>query len=744
MKAYEKESCTTNPTAADMAFASFHPLRVLIRRRWQLLACLLVVATIAFAATVLRKPLYEANARVQVVMDNPKISGSTINSQFFSGPDYFTTQCQLLKSRHVISRAAEKMNANGDRWPVTAEGLDELQRNVVVSQVTGSRLIDIIGIAETGAQAAAIANQVTAAFIETSTEARRASTAGIVERMEKQIANYDHQMGELEDKISRFRQEYLVLQGEDLVTATSNRIRNIEKDLGQAQSQELIIRNLYEQIKETLSSGHGLDGDGGCGMGLDEDAGIRSLINNINKLKEDESQLAQVYLPSHQKLQAARMRIASLEERLADQRRQTLQEQDKKTAEKLAVVTRQVANLQTQLDEQKVKVINLAGKQQDYARLLKDMDMVRDLRAECVRQVRQFILQENIGETPVVVVDAAHIPKKTAGMSKTQRASSVLLLGLLFSVVFVFTLDRFSHSPQTFSAYGPTGAMPATNGAFYYWNPMSGPVVPAGMAPVSPMPVSMPTAPVADAESEESSWVLGHLGRIELGGNRKEGAAFAARCQVVRADQSSLAAETFREITSQLLGRFGRTHQSMVLTGTKAQNGKTTCAVNLALALAQSGRKVVLVDFNQRRPVLHQVFNNDSERPGVNAVLADHGVLEEALQDTDIANLKVMHQQPGEPWNGQDVMALGQLDTDLRRRFDWVIYDADAITNNWTQAVLEVIGKALFISSEGDGRMRHTALQQIEQAGALSMGCIESSYQAVNNSAEKQKTVVES
>ena len=66
----------------------FAPFGILVRRRWQLLACLLLVCGVAFAATALRKQRYQAVARVEVVMDQPQISGIISNV----GGDYFSTQ----------------------------------------------------------------------------------------------------------------------------------------------------------------------------------------------------------------------------------------------------------------------------------------------------------------------------------------------------------------------------------------------------------------------------------------------------------------------------------------------------------------------------------------------------------------------------------------------------------------------------------------------------------------------------
>ena len=208
-------------------------------------------------------------------------------------------------------------------------------------------------------------------------------------------------------------------------------------------------------------------------------------------------------------------------------------------------------------------------------------------------------------------------------------------------------------------------------------------------------------------------------------------AAFAARSRIVHTDQRSAAAESFREAGTKLLSRFGRTPQAVVVTGTQRHSGKTTCASNLALVLAQTGRKVLLVDANEENPSLQRVFPGGSGKPGMSEVMFDQSMLAEALQATSIPALSVLH------WSASagvtddyNAASLEKLCGELRRRFDWVVFDSGAMQLTLTRRLLAAVGKALCVS--GSGEDAQTATAQIELCGAVNLGLVENTYSVLS------------
>jgi len=707
----------------------FQPLRTLVRHRWQFLACLLVVCGIALAATFFRKDRYEAIARVQVVMDQPKIGG--IAGLAGSG-DYFSTQCQLLVSRHVLARTAEKLNLAGGTWSYSDEGIMALREKLKIRPVAGSRLIDIIGIAENGPLAAAIANQTTAAFIETSIESRRAANEQIVKRVHEQIAKNENEIQTLEENIRRFRQENLITGSGSALSAALTRMGTIEAELTRVQLQRLELEAKRDKTKKMLTNEQGSSDEEISFPEITNDSKVRQLTEKINNLQQEEAQLVRVYLPGHQKLQGVRQQMADLQAELLDRKQNLLHAYHEDAAVRYDGTIKQEESLLSLLNQQKEIGVKLTERQQKYESLAKELEITRKFRDECIGRVREFMLEEGMSESPVMVIDIANIPAYPMGLSKPHRAASILLLGLLFSVFFVLVVDRFRTAAQaptseflTMPGYPPNWPMP--------W----------------PMPVNMSrqgggedkiSGPdgVANAGAAMS---LGRIGNINLAGESHSPLALSARCRIAHADQSSPAAQTFREIVGKLLSRFGRTRQSVVLTAMNPRSGTSTCACNMALILAGTGRNVLLVDANLQRGILSKIFKLDNSKPSFAAVLRNMNLLDQALQKTDIPDLTVLAQNTDEKnQSAKGAAEIAQLDKVLAQRFDWIIYDADCLERVFTGDLLQAVGKAALVVNDVYALDATTAVKRIEQSGAVSLGCIENSCPAVDRVSDKSST----
>ncbi len=118
------------------------------------------------------------------------------------------------------------------------------------------------------------------------------------------------------------------------------------------------------------------------------------------------------------------------------------------------------------------------------------------------------------------------------------------------------------------------------------------------------------------------------------------------------------------------------TPRSLIVTSPSPGDGKSVVATNLAAGLALNGRRILLVDANFRRPMLHTTFVIDNTT-GFSDVLNDIALFEEAVHETEVPNLSVM--VSGErPANPTELLE-SQLFLDFIERaleeYDHVIFD---------------------------------------------------------------------
>jgi succinoglycan biosynthesis transport protein ExoP len=148
---------------------------------------------------------------------------------------------------------------------------------------------------------------------------------------------------------------------------------------------------------------------------------------------------------------------------------------------------------------------------------------------------------------------------------------------------------------------------------------------------------------------------------------------------VILRHPESPAAESFRYLRSRLQPNLhGAT--TILVTSAGRGEGRTTTAANLAVAMAQVGLKVVLIDTDLRDPRMHTLFGDDNS-VGLTSVLAGQATLEQALQETSVERLRLLAAGPATGDAG-DLLAESRLrpllDT-LRATCDLVIFDSGPV-----------------------------------------------------------------
>lgn len=120
--------------------------------------------------------------------------------------------------------------------------------------------------------------------------------------------------------------------------------------------------------------------------------------------------------------------------------------------------------------------------------------------------------------------------------------------------------------------------------------------------------------------------------------------------------------------------------QVIMVTSSKPNEGKSTTTANVAVAFAQSNKRVLLIDADLRKPSQHHIFGK-SNRVGLTNVLFKQKLLEEVIQSTDTDNLSIIHAGPTPP-NPSELlssMQMASLLSKARELYDVIIIDTPPI-----------------------------------------------------------------
>lgn len=208
---------------------------------------------------------------------------------------------------------------------------------------------------------------------------------------------------------------------------------------------------------------------------------------------------------------------------------------------------------------------------------------------------------------------------------------------------------------------------------------------------------------------EEISGV-GVVGNIPLDKERRNQAAIS-----FDTDNSAIA-EAFRKLRTNLqFLSVDDPPRVIVLTSSMPSEGKSTTAINVALALAESGNNVVLVDGDMRRPALAKYLDLVGA-VGFSTVLSGNIKLEEALQETRFNGLTVLTSGavPPNPSELLGSQAARKLLNELRSRFDYVIVDSTPLLAVTDAAVLAAGADAVLLMN----RFGQTKREQLAHAVA--------------------------
>lgn len=299
----------------------------------------------------------------------------------------------------------------------------------------------------------------------------------------------------------------------------------------------------------------------------------------------------------------------------------------------------QIEIMDKRLAEFEAFINNLPDNMIELARAKRDMEINEQLFLTISQQNAEMQLWEQTQSGVARVVDYGSIPLKPIKPRKPIVLAIGVLLGLFFGIGFVFVREFTTVEINSIEKLRKKGY------------------------PLLAVIPDMKEYIKDNFDGRETVRVKGHT--VDTG-------------LVMVLDSISPISESFRRLQANVIySQPDNTFKTLIITSSNKSEGKTTLSTNLAVALAESGRKVCIIDCDFRRPRVHAVFGS-TQQPGVIEILFDGKKWQDVVQDTMIPNVSVLTggKRPPNPAEIIRSHKLHELIETLKVHYDHVLIDS--------------------------------------------------------------------
>ncbi len=169
--------------------------------------------------------------------------------------------------------------------------------------------------------------------------------------------------------------------------------------------------------------------------------------------------------------------------------------------------------------------------------------------------------------------------------------------------------------------------------------------------------------------------------------------------------------------------------RTIIVTSPTPQEGKTTVSVNLAIVLAQSGRKVILIDGDMRRPQIHSRLNLPNRNGLSGLFVSSLDNLQNSIEETGIENLSAITSGriPPNPSELLSSQKMKQIIEELLKTYDVIIIDTPPVlTVTDSVALSTMVDRVLLVVKPGKTKRvaYKQTVEQLKRVGAIILGTV--------------------
>jgi succinoglycan biosynthesis transport protein ExoP len=624
-------------------------LRVLHKRRWTAATAFLIIVASVTTYTFTATSIYEARTRLLIEADGPNvINFAEVVDEQRTKADYYQTQYNILQSRLLARKTIQALQlwdnpylgggSNGGFWtrligfgssahptpgqPNSGETyeqsrtIDKFLENLTVSPIRNSRLVDIKYRLPDADLAMRIANGIARNYIDQNLEYKFMASKEANDWLGQRLAEQRRQVEAAETALQKYREQNDAISLQDRENIVVQKLADLNAAVTQAKTDRFQKQALYNQLQTLATKGGAID----TFPAILSNTYVQQVKAELAQLQTQQTQLSDKLGDKHPDLIKVRTAIQLAQAKLDAEIAKVVQS----VRNEYQAVLAKENSLNSALDQQKTEAQSMNRKAIDYGVLDRDVQTSKQIYESLLQRAKETGVSSELRTSNIRVVDAAERPRTPASPRRILNLTLAFLGGSLFAISLAFFfeyLDSRIKTPdeiRTHLGLSALGMVPAI--AEGSWKGLE-PLISTGVPP-----------------------------------------GFAEAMRAIR--------------TNVLFSSAEEGARTLVVTSTGPGEGKTTIACNLAIALAQSGQRVLLIDADMRRPRVHDVFRQNQE-PGLSNLMVGHAAPSACIRKSSVVGLWLLTagRVPPNPAELLGSQRFREFIRSLGEHFDSVILD---------------------------------------------------------------------
>jgi succinoglycan biosynthesis transport protein ExoP len=423
------------------------------------------------------------------------------------------------------------------------------------------------------------------------------------------------------------------------------------------------------------------------------DSNLRALQNNLSDLRRQEAELAVTFKPDYSKAKKLHAEIVAIESSITHERativgRISNDFEEAREREKL---------LSEAYGDQVRLVMQDTEKSIQYNILKREADTNLRVYEGMLQRVKEASIASAMRSSNVRVIDPARLPDEPFKPNRLFNAAAGMMSGLLLGVLIAVTRVRGDRSVQEPGEVGRLLGLPELG------------VIPRA-------------AKFRFAQAAKNTLLF----------NGSSGRTLDTPMETWQSLPPGMA-DSFRSVLASIVFSGERERQCVLVISSAGPNeGKTTTAANLAVALARIERSVLLIDSDIRKPSIHKIFglaNNNGVTDLLDQPIFDRVRAEGAVQSTAVPNLHVLTSGRAIE-TGCDLIfsaAMPRLISHFREHFDMIIIDTPPLLRMPDARILGRLADSVVLVARAGHTMRDAILaasERLIQDGTPVLGII--------------------